>query len=45
VLEAGATVPDVVVWAAVREEPKRLREVLGRGLSLLCFYVHDWSPT
>jgi hypothetical protein len=45
VLEAGASVPEVAVWAGVREEPRPLRDVLGDGLSLLCFYVHDWSPT
>lgn len=45
VLEAGSSVPDVQVWAAVREEPKLLQELLGEGLTLLCFYVHDWSPT
>jgi hypothetical protein len=45
VLEAGAAVPDVAVWAAIREEPKPLRELLGDGLTLLCFYVYDWSPT
>jgi hypothetical protein len=44
VLEAGATVPDVQVWTDIREEPKPLREVLGAGLTLLCFYLHDWSP-
>ena len=44
-LEAGAQVPDVQVWADIREEPKSLRELLGAGLSLLCFYLHDWSPT
>ena len=44
-LAAGARVPDVLVWAAIREEPRPLREVLGFGFSLLCFYVHDWSPT
>jgi peroxiredoxin len=44
-LEAGASVPDVQVWADVREEPKPLRELLGTGWSLLCFYLHDWSPT
>lgn len=44
-LEAGSLVPDVQVWAAPREEARPLREVLGQGLSLLCFYVHDWSPT
>ena len=44
-LEAGARVPDVGVWADVREEPRPLGDVLGDGLALLCFYVHDWSPT
>jgi len=44
VLEAGASVPDVHVWADIREEAKPLREVLGDGLTLLCFYLHDWSP-
>jgi peroxiredoxin len=44
VLEAGASVPDVQVWTAIREESKPLREVLGQGLTLLCFYLHDWSP-
>jgi hypothetical protein len=43
-LEAGASVPDVQVWADIREEAKPLREVLGDGLTLLCFYLHDWSP-
>jgi len=45
VLEAGARVPEVLVWAAPREEPGPLHEVLGDGLTLLCFYVFDWSPT
>jgi len=45
VLEAGSAVPDVFVWAAPREEAQPLREVLGHGLTLLCFYVYDWSPT
>jgi hypothetical protein len=44
-LEAGARVPDVQVWASPREEARPLREVLGVGLTLLCFYVHNWSPT
>jgi hypothetical protein len=44
VLEAGASVPDVQVWADIREEAKPLGEVLGDGLTLLCFYLHDWSP-
>jgi hypothetical protein len=45
VLETGSSVPDVHVWAAIREEAQPLREVLGEGLTLLCFYVYDWSPT
>jgi hypothetical protein len=44
-LEAGASVPDVAVWAAPRQEATALRAMLGEGLALLCFYVHDWSPT
>jgi hypothetical protein len=44
-LEAGTAVPDVSVWAAIREEARPLRDILGPGLSLLCFYVYDWSPT
>ena len=43
-LEAGASVPDVQVWTAIREESKPLRGVLGEGLTLLCFYLFDWSP-
>jgi hypothetical protein len=45
VLNPGDAVPDVRVWANVREEALPLREVLGPGLSLLCFYLWDWSPT
>lgn len=44
-LEAGDPVPDVMVWTAVREEARPLKQVLGAGLTLLCFYVYDWSPT
>ena len=44
-LGPGDSVPDVHVWTAPREEAKPLRDVLGEELSLLCFYVHDWSPT
>jgi hypothetical protein len=44
-LDVGATVPDVEVWADIREEPKPLRDLLGTGWSLLCFYLYDWSPT
>jgi hypothetical protein len=44
-LEPGATVPDVLVWTAPREEPVPLGEALaGAGAALLCFYVFDWSP-
>ena len=45
VLEPGASVPDVLVWISPREEARSLREVLGAGLSLLCFYLYDWSTT
>jgi hypothetical protein len=45
VLEVGSPVPDVDVWADVREEARPLREILGPGWSLLLFYLHDWSPT
>jgi hypothetical protein len=44
-LEAGSAVPDVAVWPAPREEAQPLRDVLGDGLALLCFYLYDWSPT
>jgi hypothetical protein len=45
VLAAGVPVPEVDVWADIREESKPLRELLGEGWSLLCFYLYDWSPT
>lgn len=45
VLGPGDLVPDVQVWTAPREESRPLRQVLGAGYSLLCFYVYDWSPT
>lgn len=38
-------VPDVQIWTAPREDARPLKDVLGDGLSLLCFYVFDWSPT
>ena len=44
-LQGGSQVPDVLVWGAPREEGRPLREALGPGLVLLCFYVWDWSPT
>ena len=44
-LEAGSAVPDVQVWTAPQEEARPLRQVLGAGRALLCFYVWDWSPT
>jgi hypothetical protein len=44
VLETGDSVPDILTWTAPREEPQPLRDVLGPGLSLLCFYLYDWSP-
>jgi hypothetical protein len=45
VLEAGDRVPDVNVWADIREEARPLKEILGPDLALLCFYLYDWSPT
>jgi hypothetical protein len=44
-LGSGDAVPEVNIWAAPREEARPLREVLGDGLTLLAFYVWDWSPT
>jgi hypothetical protein len=44
-LGAGDRVPDARVWTAPGEEPVQLRDALGGGLSLLCFYLWDWSPT
>ena len=44
-LPAGDRVPDVSVWADIREEARPLEEILGPGLSLLAFYLYDWSPT
>ncbi len=44
-LGPGDSVPDVGVWTAPREEARSLHDVLRNGLTLLCFYVHDWSPT
>jgi len=44
-LEPGDRVPDVQVWAAIREEPRPLKEILGAGRCLLCFYLYDWSTT
>jgi hypothetical protein len=45
VLGPGDSVPDVLVWAAPREEGRQLRQVLGAGYALLAFYIWDWSPT
>jgi len=45
VLGPDDRVPDVRIWTAPREDARPLNEVLGTGLSLLCFYVFDWSPT
>ena len=44
-LEARERVPDAQVWTDPREEAKPLEEILGPGLSLLCFYLWDWSTT
>lgn len=43
-LGPGDLVPDVKVWADLREEAKPLGELLGPGWSLLLFYLFDWSP-
>jgi hypothetical protein len=45
VLEAGSSVPDVMVSGSPREEAVPLREVLGAGLTLLCFYLYDCSQS
>jgi len=45
VLEAGARVPDDQVWTSPREEAQPVKDVLGDGWTLLCFYLYDWSPT
>jgi peroxiredoxin len=44
-LGPGDAVPDARVWKAPKEGPVSLRETLGEGLVLLCFYLWDWSPT
>jgi peroxiredoxin len=45
-LRPGDRIPEARVWAAPREGPVRLNEVLaGEGPALLCFYPFDWSPT
>ena len=43
-LGSGDQVPDVEVWEAPREQARPLKDILGAGFSLLCFYVYDWSP-
>jgi hypothetical protein len=45
VLAPGDPVPDVRVWTVPRGGPTYLREELGEGFVLLCFYLFDWSPT
>jgi len=45
VLGPGDHIPDVHVWTELGEDAKALPDVLGEGLSLLCIYVFDWSPT
>ncbi len=45
-LRPGDRIPEARVWTAVREGPVELGSVIaGEGLSLLCFYPFDWSPT
>jgi peroxiredoxin len=43
-LGAGAPVPSVRVWDAPGEEAADLRELVGDGRTLVCFYPFDWSP-
>ena len=42
-LGPGDRIPDARVWAAPGEPPQPLRQALGDGLALLCFYPFDWS--
>ena len=44
-LGPGDRVPDARVWRAPGEDPVQLRDALGGGVTLLCFYLWDWSPT
>ena len=44
-LAVGSPVPDARAWTAIGVEPTSLRDALGDGLVLLCFYLWDWSPT
>ena len=43
-LQAGDTIPDVVVQASPGEEV-RLRELVRDGPVLLLFFLFDWSST
>jgi hypothetical protein len=43
VLQRGDSVPDVQVWTEPREEARALKQVLGAGYALLCFYLWDWT--
>jgi hypothetical protein len=44
-LGPGDRVPDVAIWTSPGEESRSLTSVLGDGLSLVLFYLFDWSPT
>jgi hypothetical protein len=45
-LEPGDRIPEARVWTAPREGSVALGEALaGDGMTLLCFYLWDWSPT
>ena len=45
-LRPGDRIPEARVWTAAREGPVELGSLIaGEGLSLLCFYPFDWSPT
>ncbi len=41
----GHPVPAALVWCAPGEPAVQLAAALGGGLTLLCFYPYDWSPT
>jgi len=44
-LEPGSLIPEARVWTAPRQDPVSIGDALaGDGLTLLCFYVFDWSP-
>ena len=44
-LGPGDNVPDVQVWTAPRDGFRSLKQVLGAGYTLFCFYLGDWSQS